>query len=66
MNLIQVIIGKLSIRIKQDIMPSRGTTGTNGHLKGLLVVGLVFLKIKTPPQTMMKAASVPILVSSAA
>ena len=48
----------------QTIMPSMGTRGTNGVLKGLSALGSLFLMMITPAHTSTKAKSVPMLVIS--
>ncbi len=46
-------------------MHSNGTTGTKGHLNGLVRSGLVCLSMITPAATMMNAARVPTFTSCA-
>lgn len=65
-NRAQVIIGKLNMSNKQNIMPSVGIKGTSGQRKGRGRDASVRLKIITPVQTNIKAARVPMFVSSAA
>src|SRR5690606_5204982 len=57
----QLSIGKDAIKIKQTIIPSMGTSGTNGVRNGLSISGFVFRSTNTPMQTNVKANSVPIL-----
>ena len=50
----------------QTRMPSSGTIGTNGVLKGRTKVGFDFLNIIIPAHTKINANKVPILVKSPA
>ena len=54
--------------LKSDMrkIPSKGNNGTKGTLKGLGLLGSVFLKIRTATHTIIKDVNVPKLHNSAA
>lgn len=53
------------IKARQVNTPSIGNNGQNGTLKGLSLLGSVFLRIKTAMQITIKDVNVPKLQSSA-
>ena len=64
-NLKWVMVGSSATRNRQNIIARIGTSGTKGVLKGRSKSGLCFLKTIIDADTIMKAAKVPILTSSA-
>jgi len=59
------MVGRATMREVQATMARSGTAGTNGTRNGRGIPGRVRRSTITPAETMMKAASVPMLTSSA-